>query len=781
VEHDAATAGLQSGTPLALRLAVMLASVLLALSVSAGETPPGSELPPAPRVPAGAFAEAAFDGEEDRAAVRLLIDRERVRPGDSLRVGVLFDLDPGWHIYWKSPGDSGLPTELRWDAAQAEIGPIQWTTPHTFSEGDGLITTYGYSDRVLLYADARVAEDARDPLRIEVTAHFLACDITCIPGEVKLARELRIGGESTPAASHVVALFDAAAAARPTPLAALGLEAQVLYSQSAIRPGDEFEAAIALGCQGRADCTPPRLAEDALGYAFIPDLIDGMQLEVTGSRPHPLSPGDVLIELHGRAGAAPPEAPQRLGGTVGLWSATGGAAIAAALDLPLPRAAAGADVAMIGTPWRESGRPELATDATATAATSGGLPLGRALLLALLGGLILNLMPCVLPILAIKVFAMTDLAHSDRRNARAHGAAYGAGVVGSMLVLAAAVVALRAGGESVGWGFQFQQPVFVAGISAVLVVFALNLFGSFEIFVPTGGLAEVGSHAAGPRRSFFEGLLAVVLATPCSAPFLGTAVGFAFAGSPSTIFMIFAAIGTGLAAPFVLVTLHPGWARFIPRAGPWMNSLRAGLGFAVLATVVWLVWVVGRLVGIDGVGVLLAFLIAVAFAAWVFGQLQASGRTLPARSVAIAALVAGCVALSALPFDATSAAATREPEPGDAIRWSPDGIRSALAQDRPAFVYFTADWCITCKVNEHSTLASDAVIAAFDEHGVRVFKGDWTRRDTAIADELARFGKGGVPMYLVYAPDAPDDPQLLPELLTPGLVVEAVRKAAPGG
>jgi len=353
-------------------------------------------------------------------------------------------------------------------------------------------------------------------------------------------------------------------------------------------------------------------------------------------------------------------------------------------------------------------------------------------------------------------------------------------VVGSMWLLAAAVIALRAGGESIGWGFQFQEPVFVAAISALLVVFALNLFGAFEIFAPTGSLAEAGASQTGPRRSLFEGLLAVVLATPCSAPFLGTAVGFAFAGSTTTIVAIFTAIGVGLAAPFVLVTLVPAWARFIPRSGAWMATLRTVLGFAVLATVVWLLWVMGRLVGPDALAAVLALLVAVAFVAWIFGQLQAARRTLPARAVALVAIVAGGMLLAALPFEAAVPNATGEPAVDGTSPWAPVELERTLAAGQPAFVYFTADWCITCKVNERGTLASEPVRAAFATLGFRVFEGDWTQRNEAIARELARFGKGGVPMYLVYDPDEPDRPTVLPEILTPSSLLAALHAAASG-
>jgi len=733
----------------------------------------------APEVPAGAYGEGGFDGEDDRVALRLLTDHAVVQPGQTLRVGVLFEIDPGWHIYWRSPGDSGLPTELDWDIDGGAVGPIQWVTPHRFAEADGSITTYGYSDSVLLYAEAEVAGDPGDALQLDVTARFLVCEILCVPGAVALSRQIPVAGVSRPASGAAVALFDAAAAARPTRLATLGLEAQVAYSQSAIRPGDEFTAIVAIGCQGRPGCTPPKLADRELGYAFIPDLVDSVEFAVTGARPHPLSPGDVLIALRGYAGAAPPEGEQRLSGIVGLLDPQTGAPVGAEFELPLPRAMDGDEVTAVSLAWSGAvAEPTAAAEGHGPPA--GPLPLGRALLFALLGGLILNLMPCVLPVLAIKVFAMTELAHSSRREVLAHGAAYGAGVVGSMWLLAAAVIALRAGGESIGWGFQFQEPVFVAAISALLVVFALNLFGAFEIFAPTGSLAEAGASQTGPRRSLFEGLLAVVLATPCSAPFLGTAVGFAFAGSTTTIVAIFTAIGVGLAAPFVLVTLVPAWARFIPRSGAWMATLRTVLGFAVLATVVWLLWVMGRLVGPDALAAVLALLVAVAFVAWIFGQLQAARRTLPARAVALVAIVAGGMLLAALPFEAAVPNATGEPAVDGTSPWAPVELERTLAAGQPAFVYFTADWCITCKVNERGTLASEPVRAAFATLGFRVFEGDWTQRNEAIARELARFGKGGVPMYLVYDPDEPDRPTVLPEILTPSSLLAALHAAASG-
>jgi thiol:disulfide interchange protein len=401
---------------------------------------------------------------------------------------------------------------------------------------------------------------------------------------------------------------------------------------------------------------------------------------------------------------------------------------------------------------------------------------------ALLGGLILNGMPCVLPVLAIKIVSVADMAERDPREVRLHGLAYTTGVLGSMLVLACLVLSLRFAGHAVGWGFQFQEPLFVAGIAALLVTFALNLFGVFEIELGQGRLATVGQDASGLSRSVFEGLLAVVLATPCTAPFLGTAVGFAFASSGYGIVAIFLAIGAGLASPFLLVSFFPRLARFIPRSGPWMLKLRAGLGFCLLATVIWLLWIVGQSGGSDAVVAMTAALLFLAFLLWSYGQMQPMRSLWLGRASAVA--IAGLAFASFNLIDFERAAHASPPATGDgdeaAIQddgfapYSEAAVQDALARGLPAFVVFTADWCITCKVNEKTVLDRPAVRNALQRGGYALFKADWTRRDDAIRAKLAEFGRAGVPLYLVYDPALPAQPRVLSELLTQDAVVTAL-------
>jgi thiol:disulfide interchange protein DsbD len=402
-------------------------------------------------------------------------------------------------------------------------------------------------------------------------------------------------------------------------------------------------------------------------------------------------------------------------------------------------------------------------------------PYLTAIALGWLGGLVLNLMPCVLPVLAIKLTALAALAERSRREQLAHAAAYAAGIALSMLALAAVVVGLRVAGTSVGWGFQLQEPGFLLAICALLVAFAQNLFGAFEIAVDASRLGAIGSHAPGAARSFFDGLLAVALATPCSAPFLGTAVGFAFASPAPVIAAIFLSIGLGLAAPFALAAASPAIARRIPRSGAWMSPLRAALGGALLLTAAWLLWVLGRVSGAAAVAPALVLLLAIAAACWGIGIAQRRGRAL--SGAVIAALLAA-VAAPGIVVIRRAPEARAQPEAPAIARaraFSAERVHESLAAGRPVFVYFTADWCLTCKVNERA-LADRRIEPELERLGYDVYRADWTRRDAAIQRALAALGRAGVPAYAVYAPAAPDHPHLLPELLTADLLLDALRE-----
>jgi len=399
----------------------------------------------------------------------------------------------------------------------------------------------------------------------------------------------------------------------------------------------------------------------------------------------------------------------------------------------------------------------------------------RALFFGFVGGLLLNLMPCVLPVLALKLFALAEISQQSRRSVFGHALAYTAGIQLTLGALALCVLLLRASGQAVGWGFQLQEPLFVAAIAALLVTFATNLFGAFELHFVPHRLAGVGAEASGVARSFFDGLLAVVLATPCSAPFLGTAVGFAFASPAPVVIAIFAAIGLGLAAPFAAVSLWPGLARWLPRGGAWMDELRRGLAFALLLTVVWLLWVMGRQSGPDAAIALLVLLLCVAVAGWLYGLAQRARGQLGAG--VLLASVAAILMVGHGRIELARHDGTRDPavQPFERAR-----LEAALSEGRPVFVYYTADWCITCKVNERRVLDTPRAREELARHGYTVLRADWTRRDATISAELSKLGRAGVPVYALYAPGGSGEPRLLPDLLTLPSFTSALREVAAG-
>ena len=726
----------------------------------------------------------------DRVVAELLVDASSVAAGDRVRVGVLVDLDPGWHIYWRHSGNSGLPTELSWRVADGEIGPTQWPAPQVFREQEGLLTTFGYQNDVLLASAAVVPRDAHGKWRLEVEVDFVACLLQCIPGRIQLAREVPVTVRSGQPPPAIRERFDLAESRLPRTPESLGVVVAARASQPSAYAGDDIELVLeVISCAGSQansteDCRPWTLDANYADQAFIPAAASDLDLSVLGLSHPPDTPTDdargFSLALTAHAFEDEPHIDrQRLRGVVPLTRPDGRAHLA--VDVPLVPVVGGADpapfevVAALSSSPRDEGHTRDSGAPTGARASS----LGWALVLGLLGGLILNLMPCVLPVLAIKVFGIADLARAERSHIVQHGLAYLAGVLVSMAALASVVVALRAAGTAVGWGFQLQNPVFLAVVCTILVVFAMNLFGTFDITLQASGPA-LGSSArsASPSRSFFEGTLAVALATPCTAPFLGTAVGFAFASSGVVIFAVFTSIGVGLAAPYVLVTLIPGWARFVPRPGAWMLRLREALGFSLLATVVWLAWVAGKSVGADGQGLLLAHLIAIAFLVWLFGAVQAAARPIATQVVAVTVVGLAVLSITALPLAPPPGVSPGAGLSSDGINWrpfDPSEVDREHAEGRPVFVEFTAAWCITCKVNESVVLADEAVEEELERWNFATFKADWTLRDDGITQALAQWGRAGVPMYLVYSADPDEQTELLPELLTLDATLEALR------
>jgi thiol:disulfide interchange protein DsbD len=434
----------------------------------------------------------------------------------------------------------------------------------------------------------------------------------------------------------------------------------------------------------------------------------------------------------------------------------------------------------------DQGQVSQAFTIRAVAGTPGpALSLLAAIGLALAGGLILNLMPCVLPVLSIKALALVGHAEASPGVVRRHGLAYTAGVLACFAGLAGLLLALRAGGAHIGWGFQLQSPLVVTGLAYVLFALGLSLSGLLVIGAGLTGLGQGFASRSGYTGSFFTGALATVAATPCTAPFMGAAVGYALTQPPAAALAVFQALGCGLALPFLALSLVPAWRRRLPRPGPWMARLSQALAFPLYASVAWLVWVVSRQAGSDGVALVLAGLLLIAFGAWLRHATRFAGLRWRRAATGIAlASVAAAIAL--VPLAAAGPPPARDPGAAAGVRWEPFSrarLTELRAQGKPVFVNFTAAWCITCLVNERVALRSPAVAEAFARHGVVYLKADWTSRSAEIAAVLGTFGRSGVPLYVVYParagrPVAPE-PRVLPQILSEGTVIEAIDKETP--
>ena len=681
-------------------------------------------------LPAGAMGSNVVTTPQVRAEL-LAHAPEGVGPGRPLQLGLLIEHQPQWHTYWKNPGDSGMPTTLAWTLpAHLQAGGIEWPTPKRLPVGP--LMNYGYEGRTLLPVAVDVTQaPAGASVRIALDAEWLACKEVCIPESGHFELDLPV--QAATAAQG--ALFAAAEAARPRPQpeaqASARLEGEALVFEVHGLPED---------WRGKAVELLPETAGVLLNAAPVQASWNGGQWTARAA-------------LDPQRSEGPPAMPLVL---VGAGSSAG-VQLTATVTTPWPALAA---LPTLAAP--APGEAFAPPPATPSSAPGPGLGLGLALGLALLGGMLLNLMPCVFPVLSLKVLGFAAHAE-DRRGLLAGGLAYTVGVVVSFVALAALLLGLRAGGEQLGWGFQLQSPLFVAALAALFTLIGLNLAGVFEI----GAVLPARWSAARARHplldSLLTGVLAVAVASPCTAPFMGAALGAAVTLPTPQALAVFAMLGLGMALPYLLASAWPALARALPRPGAWMAHFKVLLAFPMFATVIWLVWVLGQQSGIDGVAALLGVLLALAFLAWALGSpaLGARARTgLATLALALALPIFGW-AWPALHAEPSSAATPHE---AGWEAWSPERLAELTAAGRPAFVDFTAAWCVTCQYNKRTTLADAEVLAAFRAHDVALLRADWTRRDARITAELARLGRSGVPVYALHAGDGAP-PRLLAEIL----------------
>ena len=663
----------------------------------------------------------------------LVAQETAVVPGGVTWVAVRQQIDKGWHTYWRNAGDAGEGPKLAWTLpAGWKAGDIVWPAPVRLLEGKApnQLAVYAYEGEVLLPVPIEVPASAEvgQTVELKVATTFLVCADICVPEDAVMTLTLPVAATARPDARWGEAITEALAKA---PKAA-GLNAA--FQQK----GQTLKLAI----------TGPQLrGANAAGAYFFP--YAGGVIVHQGQQLIERGPDGLTLTLPLSANASPGE-------VSGVLALAGASYEITAKAGPLPPGASG-----LGAPGKRQALPVT-------------------LLLAFLGGLILNLMPCVFPILSMKAAALAGHTH-EARGARLQGLAFLAGVLATFVFLAGFLVGAKAAGASLGWGFHLQSPAVVAALALIMLLVALNLSGLFEVGTSVQGVGGSLSSRQGLLGAFFTGALTVVVAAPCTAPFMGPAIGIALLSSPIEAILVFLALGLGLALPFVALSFAPSLFRKLPPPGSWMNVLRRALAFPMFAAALWLVWVLSRQAGPDGLARLLAAALVVAVGAWLFGLGQRRSDTrvrFPLMALALGAWVGAFLAVT-VPAYSQPAAAQPAASALPSERWSPERLAQLRAEGRPVFVNFTADWCLTCKVNEGAALATDQTAEAFAQAGAVYLVADWTNRDAAIAQALAERGRAGVPLYLVY-PKGGGEPKALPQLLTPGMVAEAVREAANG-
>ena len=665
----------------------------------------------------------------------LLADTNAVVPGKPFTVGLLLRMAPGWHTYWKFSGDAGLPTELKWKLPQGwKVGDIQWPIPlKTNDPGD--IETYGYENEVLLMQEITPpGKIDSSSANLSAEANWLVCEKICIPGGATLQLDLPIGLTSQPANPDVFARY------------------RRLVPQNLPGPDTARADWSRVGADLRLKITSETLAKyPAVDFFPLPG-----QDTITG---HPAVQSRNNNEIVFRIPLE--SAPKNLSSIAGL--------------VVFAQQPNGDDRAA----WQITTGP--AVSASPPAPAHGILVF---LLFGFIGGLILNLMPCVLPVISLKIFGFVQQAGQSRQKILRSGIAFSIGIFAWFIALAVLLIVLKGAGRDVTWGgFQFTNPYFVLILSVIALVFALNLFGVFEVSLPqsvTRNLLST-SERKDLLGSFFQGVFATVLATPCTAPFLGTALGFAFTQSAVIILAMFIAIAAGMSAPYLLLTVQPAWLRFLPRPGPWMVHVKQFMGFLLLATLLFLLYVLGAERGLEGAIWASCFLLVISVACWMKGAFVVPTASAVKR-IAVLALMLLLVIGSGVyfigdKFQSAKIASADSQSRGDWQPFTPERLQAELEQGRTVFVDFTAAWCLTCKFNEASVLEAHDVREAFQRHGIVRLKADWTNGDPVITKLLQQFGRPGVPLYVLY-PAKNEEPIVFPEVLTKGMVLEKLETVA---
>lgn len=661
-------------------------------------------------------------GEAPHVRTSLVAGVSSIAPGESFEVLLHQEIDPGWHTYWRNPGDSGAAPEIQWEAPDGvSISEFEWPWPERIPYGP--LMNFGYHDEVSLPFTVTLDEDFKgETFTVTGAGRILVCEDICIPQRVSVSLSLPIG-----ATFADEAVKDQLAQVRSRIPAPLGTRGSFTSNE------DTIELTVPLPGTGG------NRVRDVTYFPFEVDLIDN-----------------------------PAEQQYR-------FTEEG-------LNLTLARGYAfdpeNADLAGIVVVSESSGNEEVTSSfsfgvgASTQVETGESMGLLAAVVFAFLGGLILNLMPCVFPVLSIKILSLFDAAHESGSSIRLHGLVYAVGVILSFIVIALVLIALRLGGEAIGWGFQLQSPLIVGLLAYLFILIGLNLLGVFEVGMAVMTMAG-GAAMSGYGGSFATGVLAAVVAAPCTAPFMGAAVGYALTQSPLVALLVFGSLGAGMAAPYLLLCYSPDLLAKLPQPGRWMQTLKQVMAFPMFASAIWLLWVLGIQTSATGMMQVMAGCLLLALAVWLTAQFRAGSR-----GAMVSNLVALMLAVVAVYLVAIQEPTASPRQTGVAAGAGEAGVYSAAALDKarqagPVLVNFTASWCITCKVNELNALNKASVREAMAAKGVTYLKGDWTNEDPRITLAMQAYGRSGVPLYLLYEKGS-DRAEVLPQLLTEGIVLDAL-------
>ena len=675
------------------------------------------------------------------------------QPGQPIEAALRLKIIDHWHTYWRNPGDSGLPTKLTWSLPEGvAAGPIEWPYPKLLPLGP--LMNFGYDGEVLHLVKLQTPANlkAGQTVTLKAKAEWLVCSDVCIPENADLEISLPVVGSKPLPDSRWTKAFTDAHAALPGNLTGWTTKASLGKSMAVLELTPPTAEALTM-----KDLAFYPLREDIIanaGKQILSRTTDGLRLTIPLADP-------AILTLASFDGVLVSES--------GWGKVHAGKAVAVSAPVTYAN----------GSSVLAGGQETVPSGANKLVGNTENLGLAIALLFAFLGGLILNLMPCVFPVLGIKVMSFAQHAHGERKRQRQQGLSFLGGVVISFWILAGLLIALRAGGESIGWGFQLQSPVFVTLLAMLFLLMALNLSGVFEFGMrlqSAAGALHVQNGRGTLVDAFLSGVLATIIATPCTAPFMGAALGYTLSQPAGVSLLVFTFVAFGMATPVLLLSMFPNWLRYLPKPGIWMDTFKQFMAFPLFATVVWLAWVLGSQLGNDGVGMLLFGMVVVAFGAWLYGRWQLK-HPLRALVIALAMLLLGLAIAWPGPAQVRAASTAGTSSTADAwVPYSKQKVAELRAQGRAVFIDFTATWCITCQVNKRIALNDSAVLKQFDNLNIVRMKADWTLKDPAITEALSEFGRNGVPLYVYYP--ALGEPRILPEVLTPSIVISAVATPA---